>query len=156
MSDCQCVSNPTYVFNPKCDYQNKITEKIQDILHGKKSISFENLLKRNSDIATIYNGLSSEGKNLVEFVISQDDKKGNVTERELRNLYRLMDMNGGHVNMSFYDGDITDGSGRVMIEDLAKDTTGNAKNNLRRAHLQTKTTKELAQQRSEKPLDIQG
>lgn len=135
----QKVSNPTSAYN------HKITGKIQDILQGEMSISFKNLLMRNSDIATIYNRLSDEGKKLVEFVISLDGEKDDVTERELRNLYRLMDMNGGNVDSSFYDGNITVGSGRVMIEDLARDTTGIAKENLRSAHHQTKTTKELAQ-----------
>lgn len=138
----QKVNNPTYVYNRTDDYQNKITGKIQDILHGNKSISFKKLLKTNSDIAAIYNRLSDEGKKLVEFVISQDDKKGNVTERELRNLYRLMDMSGGNADMSFYDGDITDGTGRVMIEDLAKQMSV-AQENLKIAHHNTKTTKEL-------------
>ncbi|MBR1424995.1 hypothetical protein IJ579_05485 [bacterium] len=145
----QALDDPGYTYHGARDnYQREITSKIQDILHGNESISFNELLQTNSDIANIYNRLSDKGKKLVEFVIGLDDDKGNVTERELRNLYRLMDMDGGNADGSFLDNDITDGTGRRMIEDLAQNMPV-ALEKLRTAHNATKITKELEAEEKE-------
>lgn len=138
------VSYSEYTDNPSLGYQTHITSKIQEILNGKESITFDDLLANHSTIKEIYNSLAdgSKEKQLFEYAISLDDGKSNVTEKELRNLYRLLDMSGGNLATSTYDGDIDGLSARQMLKDLARNFE-EAQHKIQVAHTQTLTTKDM-------------
>ncbi len=72
------------------DYQERLDDIVNQILNGKKSISFDEL-KNNPILSDIIQNLDKDAKDKLDYIAKIEDKKNNITEKELRLILTVLD-----------------------------------------------------------------
>ncbi len=119
------------------EYQKKLSEKTQEFLGDRTSISVAEL-KKSSLFAKAYKKLDAEGKKNFDAILNLDGDSKNVSEKELKTLMTLLDANLDKVPLEdreafFMDGEFSIGKNSGIYQATAEEIQNVYKNTKTRA-----------------------